>query len=132
MKPRQWQIVFHLHADLSATARIQVDGRVLLPTCDGLPAEESLGSIAAALVDHHAEDQLDLRAQGSVGVIRTIRLSSPAMAQAWLQDRVGELSLARARDSAAREPEGAGSGLRPSLGRWDDSARAPHVRKSFP
>lgn len=109
MQPRQWQVVFHLHADNSATVRIHSDGRLLMPSCDGLPIDEALGYVEAALLDCHPGDQLSLRAQGTVGTIRTIRLGDTELAYAWLRERVTELSGAL----GASHGERTHSGLRP-------------------
>jgi hypothetical protein len=118
MEPRQWQVVFHLHADNSATVRIQSNGRLLMPSCDGLPIEEALGYVEAALLDCHTGDQLNMRAQGSVGTIRTLRLSDPELALAWMRERVRE--LAGALDAA--RAEGTHSGLRPGPRFGEDEA----------
>jgi hypothetical protein len=118
MEPRQWQVVFHLHADNSATVRIQSNGRLLMPSCDGLPIDEALGYVEAALLDCHTGDQLNMRAQGSVGTIRTLRLSDPELALAWMRERVRE--LAGALD--ASRGEGTHSGLRPGPRFGEDEA----------
>lgn len=109
METRQWQVVFHLHGDHSATVRIQSNGRLLMPSCDGLPIDEALGYVDAALLDCHPGDQLSLRAQGSVGSIRTMRLTDPELAQVWLRQRVSELAGALDAARGARTH----SGLRP-------------------
>jgi hypothetical protein len=116
MHSRQWQIVFHLHADRSATARIHVDGRLLLPECDGLPVGEALGYVAAALIDSHPADRLLLRTQGSAGAIRSARYTDATQAQDWLRQRCAELghALEPTLGDAASD-EGARSGVRAAL-----------------
>jgi hypothetical protein len=131
MEPRGWQVVLHLHADRSATARIQVNGRLLLPGCDGLPAEQTLQYIAGALVDFRAGDQLALRAQGSVGTIRTIRLGDALLAQLWLRERVAELTQALEPEASA-EDSGARSGVRAALKPGEVEAQAATSKKSAP
>jgi hypothetical protein len=121
MQSRHWQIVFHLHADRSVTVRIHVDGRLLLPGCDGLPVDEALGYVDAALTDSHPADRLLLRTQGTVGAIKSTGVTDAAQAQAWLRERCRELSLALgpARETAD-EGESARSGLRAALRDVDD------------
>ncbi len=120
MEKRQWQVVFHLHGDNSATVRIQSNGRLLMPSCDGLQIDEALGYVEAALLDCHPGDQLNLRAQGSVGAIRTMRLTDPELAQAWLRERVRELAGAL----EASRGERTHSGLRPGPRFGDEEAPA--------
>jgi hypothetical protein len=120
MEPRQWQIVFHLHGDGTATVRIQVNGRLLMPGCAGLPVEEALGYVEAALIDCHAADQLSLRTQGSVGSIRSFRPTDAARGQIWLRERVAEL----VRALAVGAGDAADSGVRPGLRQQDEARRA--------
>jgi hypothetical protein len=132
MKPRHWQIVFHLHADMSATARIHVDGRLLLPGCDGFPADQALGYIEAALVDCHATDRLALRTQGTAGKIESIRLADPQRAQAWLTERAALLMGALGPDGDTVEDASARSGLRPVLKPGDEHGAPPAAKTSTP
>jgi hypothetical protein len=125
MEKRQWQVVFHLHGDNSATVRIQSDGRLLMPSCDGLPIGEALGYVEAALLDCHPGDPVNLRAQGCVGTIRTMRSTDPEHAQTWLRERVRELAgvLDAARGETTR------SSLRPGP-RFSDQESLDGRKKS--
>lgn len=106
MHPRRlWSIVLHQHEDASYTARVSVDGKVLLPECVACAGEAAIAYIVAALVDARLEDQLMLRAQGS-GAIRTWRAKDAASAARWLSEQMPSLSAATCSD-------GAKSGTRP-------------------
>jgi hypothetical protein len=82
---RLWNVVVHRHEDVSFTARVWVDGKLLLPECVGCPAAAALAYVEEALVDVRAADQLALRAQGSGG-IRTFRASHSELALRWLDE----------------------------------------------
>lgn len=124
MESRQWQIVFHLHGDGTATVRIHVNGRLLMPGCGGLPVDEALGYVEAALVDCHTADQLILRTQGSVGSIRSIRHVDAKRGQIWLCDRVAELVRELERTTSDGGDGASDSGVRPGLQQREEASVA--------
>lgn len=87
--PRLWNIVLHIHADGTAAARVSVNARALLPTCEARPIEHALAYIEAVLVDCRPEDQLAVRAQGA-GLLRNFRPEDTDAACAWLRARAHE------------------------------------------
>jgi hypothetical protein len=91
MTPRLWNIVFHFHADATATVFIHVDARLLLPSCDSRSAAQALGYVEAVLVDSRAEDTLALRVQGVTASPHYVRAKSAIAAMGWLRERVSEL-----------------------------------------
>jgi hypothetical protein len=101
--PRLWNIVLHQHGDASCTARVWVDGKLLLPDCVGRPAAAALEYVGEALVDVRPEDRLALRVQGGAA-IRTWRAEDVESATRWLSQRVEVPSTCS---------DGAKSGTRP-------------------
>lgn len=120
--PRIWNIVLHLHADGRAAARVSVNGRALLPSCEGQAIERALGYIEAVLVDCRPGDQLAVRAQGP-GMLRNFLPPDGQAACAWLSARADEAlgAIAPATSQAA-------SGTRPVV--KDLDAIAPTAPKS--
>ena len=130
MSPRLWSIVFHLHADATATVHVHVDSRLLLPSCESRPVPDALRYVEAVLVDVHASDQLALRVQSITGTPESRRCRDALDAKLWLRERVAVL-----RRTLGSGPPGAtveeaddshDSGVRPAL--RDESAVAPPRR----
>jgi hypothetical protein len=115
-RPRRWSVVVHQHEDASVTARVWVDGKLLLPDCVGCSGAGALAYVEEALIDVRPGDALELRAQGSGG-IRTFRPPDPTVASRWLAYRLDA-------DAEASAPlEAVGSGTRPIV--REDATRCP-------
>lgn len=110
MDPRLWSIAVHVHNDATITARVHVEGRLLLPTCESQTLEQALGYVAAVLVDYRERDRLALRKQGAAGTDWNLGADSPQLALGWLRERLTQSTVAEAPTA-----EGHRSGTRPVL-----------------
>lgn len=128
MGPRIWNIVLHLHGDGSAAVRVSVNGRGLLPSCEGQSIERALGYIEAVLIDCRPGDRLAVRAQGP-GMLRNFQPADGQAACAWLSARAHEALGTREQEAAATLQ--AASGTRPIVKDLDAvAARAPKSSRS--
>jgi hypothetical protein len=103
--PRLWSIVLHRHTDASFTARVWVDGKLLLPDCVGRSRGTVLSYLGEALIDARGDDRLAVRSQGC-GAIESFPATDPESAKQWLMEQL--------RSDTHGEPDpGAESGTRP-------------------
>lgn len=102
VNPRVWNVVFHVHADRTASVRVSVNARALLPPCDSQSIAQALHYTEAVLVDYRSGDVLWLRAQGT-GMLLNLRAADANRGLAWLREHAAELSQAIAQP-AARSP----------------------------
>jgi hypothetical protein len=130
MTPRLWSIVFHLHADATATVHVHVDSRRLLPSCESYPLSRALGYVEAVLVDVRPDDQLTLRLQSVTSSPQFRRFQDVLEAKLWLRERAGALRRVLGSKPPEGELEGSesssSSGLRPAL--RDETPDAPAKR----
>jgi hypothetical protein len=104
--PRLWNVVLHRHEDSTSTARVWVDGKLLLPGCIACSGHEALCYLGEALSDARRGDGLALRVQGRGGM-RVFSTRDPSEAISWLAEQPRMVACS---DAAAEGPQ---SGTRP-------------------
>ena len=85
--PRRWNVVLHQHEDASFTARVWVDGTLLLPDCVACGTQAALEYVIEALVDVRPGDAIEVRTQGVTGV-QSCRAPDASHVRRWLQEKM--------------------------------------------
>lgn len=80
--------------------RVNVNGRTLLPSCEGQSVARALAYVEAVLVDWRPGDRIGVRAQG-LGTLLNFRPHDAPAAYAWLNERAYEALSACERGAPA-------------------------------
>lgn len=111
--PRFWSIACHAHTDNLVTARVHVEGRLLLPSCEGKSPVDALRYLEAVLVDCREQDRFALRIQGAPGVEWNLRAASPNAVLSWFRKELTARCTSPRASEDTTADEAAHSGTQP-------------------